>query len=1322
MKRLGKWSALVLILIMATAGMLMACGDKTPKAKGNVAFGGLTADADGAFSVVLNEKESRELTIIVGTVTGCEFTVENTAPDVVTATATATQLVLQGVSGGTATVTLSDKSGQMNDATVKVTVEAAEKVAPTGLNMSNIIDGSGTISDPYTVTFADNGGSSHNLVTSPAGADSTFTWTVGAVEADVFTENADLPITAVQQNATLKLTAAAGGGAGTYYVRGVAATGSLTVYLQVTVTEYTALTGITTDDLTESEEEEYDYYFKTAKGTAWDIAAGMAQRGKDNLAGSGTPGGYQKPLNLTYYPSLYRIEFAAEPANATDTTWVFRSADDTVFEMNADGSYQAKKAGSTVVTVTNLAGEADVKIKVDVEDTLYNGVLLSEFNKLEAADTVNWNFDQNPDDYDFTKGMLEDWQLVMVKTTSDPNGDDGNQKIFYLGNATRVYGVCIETRIDSDTGVSVGTTGALMWTKAAIGAGAGTVTACIGNNDKTHGRYRIVMVEENGTVHDVSGWVDKTKANDDGKPLAEYTVPEACKGKTVAIVIETARAQANDNGEIHVKGLWINQYVPVQSVTLDVSSAEVGQSGTYKLHATVAPADATEKGVTYAVTASAAGGEGKVTVAADGTVSVAADAPLGTYTVTATSKDDETKTATFTLTVITYVPLTSFDGKLLLHGREIEYGSAALKNANVHATVGDDALDFEHSFAPANASRTDYRVSYTEEGIATLADGKLTFVAVGTTTITVIPEADEELSFTFTVTVAENAYIEGTKLTATTAAMLGTDTVSDWTGTAIGNFIYKTVDTRHGGAKYNFVDDNTAMQLESHVVEANSDSPVNIGYNKVTVAQDATVLTFKTRGHNDDRLLESANVRVQILYVENEAWTADKILDWTTVANRWKQKEEWYQIALDVTKYRGKEIVVLFEAVGGLQNNGNFPKGSDSAAGGYLYLKDVAIANETPAGAITADEIANGTYARMYGNKLSADGWTVNATKESGCYNEGTYVPFKLTYGGSLAQADVKKISLSTTTFYSNSIEAKLAPWGVFPALNNTHTGHTLVYTSSEDSIFTVSGGELTPVANGTATLTVAAYAYGSDTEKVTFTVAVEIAAVSQAVRSDATSVTVEVGKAYTLRYTTIPENTPVTFALQGAADGASVTSEGVFTATASGDYTVRIAFTSDETVYLDIAVKAQVTTAWADKTALLDPNTGWTTNGGFNAGPGEGVDFVGGGYIGRTVDVTSLNTLTVNFRIFNTQMATPAIFYVDIVHGGETTRLAVASADGDDLSSLVGNTTIEMGDDGKFDRNRAFTYDVSGYTGSVEIRIGTTQGSHGIIASAALN
>lgn len=149
--------------------------------------------------------------------------------------------------------------------------------------------------------------------------------------------------------------------------------------------------------------------------------------------------------------------------------------------------------------------------------------------------------------------------------------------------------------------------------------------------------------------------------------------------------------------------------------------------------------------------------------------------------------------------------------------------------------------------------------------------------------------------------------------------------------------------------------------LKAMSFRQNSQNPVNIGYNLISVGKDMKYFSFKVHGHSDDRYLESSNIRVRVAYLEGENWTVDMLLDWTTIASRWKQKEEWYTLSLDVSAYAGRNILVLFEMVGGLQNNGNFPKDSDSAAGGYLYLSGITLSAEMPEGAIPAPDGRSGS-------------------------------------------------------------------------------------------------------------------------------------------------------------------------------------------------------------------------------------------------------------------------------------------------------------------------------------------------------------------------
>lgn len=643
-------------------------------------------------------------------------------------------------------------------------------IAPESILLNNLTgnddgdEGEGTVASPYTVSVATGKSTNHNVTVRPQGADATFTWTVGEIADDVFTA-AETSLISVSQTQT-SLTITAGETAGDYYVKGEAQTGELEVYLKVTVFEYNALESLTLNGFTKVEGKEYDYEFKTAKGTTCDINKGITKRGQDLLDGK-IFGGNQKPLHLSYFSNVYKFEFTPTPANATDTAWIMTAEDKDIFNAESDGSWSADKAGETIVTVTNGAGEASVKIKVEVIDTVYSGILKSEYDAYTAHTNLDWYFDGDADDKALTLERLDAWNLIVNKTTSAVNGDDTNQKIFYLGDPDRPYGIDLESRIDSKTGVTPGTTLATAWTKAAIPAGADKLFAVIGNNGKSINRYRISMVEGDGTVHAVTdGWVDK-EADGTGTTV-NYAVPAACKGKTVAIVIESTLTEAGENCEMHIKGVWIT--LPVSGVAFDEAETELSQGSSFQLEPTLSPSKVIDGTLNYSLTSYPAGGEGKITVSESGLLTVATDAPQGDYVVTAVSATNENATAAFTVHVTGYVELTGFSGEYT----DRDGGVKDLNGASFNEKQGAAGYVLNFAYTPDNASVQDYDVTYSQEGLVSIITAEndrhelvttLNFIAPtdgAPVTVTITPKAAEgaNLAITFNVTVREGVVLD----------------------------------------------------------------------------------------------------------------------------------------------------------------------------------------------------------------------------------------------------------------------------------------------------------------------------------------------------------------------------------------------------------------------------------------------------------------------------------------------------------------------------------------------------------------------------------
>lgn len=1344
MKRVKALLCIVFALLLGVCFTFAACEPSTDDTKATIGIGGQTADADGEYSLTLEEGKSGAYTLIVGTLTDYSFSVTSSASEVATGSVSGTQLTVSALAEGSAKLTVSEASEKANDLVINVTVTASEDPGAdedvTGVSISNTRGGTGTIADPYTVSMAESNSSEHTLVVRPNGADNTFTWEVGAIENGTFTAGGDA-ISATQDGTKLTITSTEQ--IGTYALRGTAQAGGFTVYLQVTVTEYTKLTGIEAN-LTEDSTDEYDYVLVTAKGTSWDMTNGMSKRGETILAGDAGKTQYQIPLeeNLTYFASLYAMTFTPVPAEASSTTWVASYSTEGIFTLDPNsGTWSADAAGETIVTVTNVPEEASITIKVTVEDTLYTGILSSAYAAETTSDKTGWNFDGFPDpwgegDAEKAMALYSDWNLVMNKTTSDAGstaeGGDGGQKIFYAGDPDRVYGVDMELRVDSSTGLNANTdnTIALMWAKVNMPAQATTFTIKIGTNtgNKDFLNYRVVFVAGDGSVSDISGgWI--AKEEDGTGTNATYTIPESAKGKEGALVIEYALSKANDNIEAIVKDIQIATYTPVESVTANPDAASVGQGGQYTVQTTVAPANATDKSLTYAVTtAPETGYTTDITVNSNGVISVSPDAVPGAYTITITSNDNAEATDTFTLTVTEYVAVTEFNGALSLGGREVNYGTAGqLDGAALTASYDangiytDPALTFAAQFNE-NASVVTYSVAVNGTGVAWNADNNtFTFNAVGTSEITITPTDNEDLAISFTVNVVEYQLVAGTHITSTSVGLMSADTSTLWANNAqMHNFYYNTVDKSHGNAKYNY--DGDVMQFESHTVVTNNTNPVNVGYNYVSVGSDVNYLVFNVHGHSDDRILESSNFRVRVL-TNDDGWAAATLLNWTTVASRWKQSDEWFTIALDVSAYHGKNVVILFEMTGGFQNgSGTYPKGSDSSAGAYLYLGNIRLLAKAPAGALTATG-GQVEELRMYANaSLAAAGWTVSANGSTGSYNaEKVYQPLTLTYAGSLSE--VTTLALTTTSFYSASVASSLYPWGVFPALNNSAASDapTLMYTASDEGYFTIENGVITPVANGTGTLYVEAAAQNG--ESVTFEVKVVIAAVDKSVTIKEASRTIERGDSYTLSYETVPGAAEVTMTVTQKPDGATddmfTLADGKFTPAANavlGDYVITVALQDDPSVSGTVTVTVANVTSWANKDAILDAYTGWSVSGSIDSGVGEGADLNrGGSYLSKTVTLKDLDTLTLGARVFVRGGETNPILYVAVVVDGSPVRL---------LEKTAGTDTVELDTtDPKYDSRQPYSYDLSAYAGqTVEIRIGIDQGTHCVITDVALS
>ena len=220
----------------------------------------------------------------------------------------------------------------------------------------------------------------------------------------------------------------------------------------------------------------------------------------------------------------------------------------------------------------------------------------------------------------------------------------------------------------------------------------------------------------------------------------------SANGNAHTRTIDNYPFQFKDETTNTITSLWINQLgtgdssVAVTGITLDKESITISAGSSEKITATVAPANATNKNLTWHSSDSS-----YATVGQDGTVHGVA---AGSATIAATATDGSGKAAYCTVTVTgSTVPV---------QGVTLNKNSLVIKRGatgSLTATV-----------TPANATNKSVTWSSSDTSIATVSSGVVTGVAVGTATITVTT-TDGGKTATCTVNVTANGSMSADPVT-----------------------------------------------------------------------------------------------------------------------------------------------------------------------------------------------------------------------------------------------------------------------------------------------------------------------------------------------------------------------------------------------------------------------------------------------------------------------------------------------------------------------------------------------------------------------------
>ena len=224
----------------------------------------------------------------------------------------------------------------------------------------------------------------------------------------------------------------------------------------------------------------------------------------------------------------------------------------------------------------------------------------------------------------------------------------------------------------------------------------------------------------------------------------------SCEGTLDDIFGEWSRPTGN-NGNTKTT-------VAVKSVTLDQTTLTkaVGDDAV-TLTATVDPSDASDKTVTWKssdASIAAVDANGKVTFEAAGTATITATATNGTDD----TADDKTATCEVTISA-----------------KKVNVESVKLDQPTLTATVGDAAVTLTATVTPDDATDKTVKWTSSNESVATVADGVVTFVAAGTATITATaPNGTDDTADDKTAECAVTVNAAAAKVTTAPTATTGT--------------------------------------------------------------------------------------------------------------------------------------------------------------------------------------------------------------------------------------------------------------------------------------------------------------------------------------------------------------------------------------------------------------------------------------------------------------------------------------------------------------------------------------------------------------------
>ncbi len=422
------------------------------------------------------------------------------------------------------------------------------------------------------------------------------------------------------------------------------------------------------------------------------LACGFAACGGEEDTGIPVASvGFNKNVLELEVGETYKLNATVLPSNATDKTLIWSSSDSDVASVS-DGLITARKEGEAEITAKSgnkqavctvtVKPETDVTVpvtSVTLNQSVYTLAIGASYTLIptvlpaNATDRqVKWSSSNEKTVTVSDRGVIQ----AIAEGTSTIKAEAGGK--------SATCAVTVEKTIVAVTEVTLDRTSLTLKVNETFTLGA--TVAPENATDKavkwTTSNSGVVRVS-NGTVTAV------------GEGTAKITAAAGGKSASCTVTVEKEETEI----------------IPVESVTLNRNSLELGLNEAFTLSATVAPENATDKAVKWTTSDS-----GVVRVS-NGTVTSVGE---GTAKITATAGG---KSASCTVTVKNAEP------------EFIPVDSVTLNRESLELKV-DETFTLTALIAPSDATETEIIWNSDNTSVATVADGIVTAVGVGTANIT----------------------------------------------------------------------------------------------------------------------------------------------------------------------------------------------------------------------------------------------------------------------------------------------------------------------------------------------------------------------------------------------------------------------------------------------------------------------------------------------------------------------------------------------------------------------------------------------------------